>query len=94
MKKIKLTIQEIVKDFYCLGETEGFITGLAENDYINEKYLKEYHLIMKEMIDKYLPGWENKIDKEYWETNKIDEKGLILSTKLYKNFENIFYELI
>lgn len=94
MEKIKISIQEIVNDYYRLAETEGFISGLAENGYCDEKYTTQYHNDMIELIDKYLPNWRNKIDNNYWESNKEDERGLILSTILDKNFREIFYQLV
>ena len=94
-KKIKLTIQEIVKDFYNLGEKEGYISGLSEGLKLKEKDLNSYHIFLKEMIDKYIPNWKEKIDKRYWEKEcTTDEKGLIISSILYRNFTEIFYKLI
>ena len=92
--KIKLTIQEIVKDYYNLAQEEGYLTGLAEAGYCNDSDKKEYHENMKNMIDKYLPTWKDKIDKRYWENIEEDEKGLILSTTLCMNFEKIFFQLV
>lgn len=93
-KKIKLTIQEIVNDYYSLAETEGYLSGLAEVGCCEEKDKQIYHNNMKIMIDKYLPNWKDKIKKEYWESNEEDEKGIILSTILCKNFKEIFYQLV
>lgn len=94
-KKIKLTIQEIVNDFYSLAETEGFLSGLAEVGCAEEKDLEDYHNKMIDLINKYLPNWKNKIDKRYFANNASnDEKGVILSTVLCKNFKEIFYGLI
>ena len=93
-KKIQLTIQEIVNDYYCLAETEGYLSGLAEVGCCEEKDKQEYHYNMKNMIDKYLPNWKDNIEKEYWESNDEDEKGVILSTVLCENFKEIFYQLV
>lgn len=95
MNKIKLTIQEIVKDFYSLGETEGFLTGLSTGLELSDKDTKEYHSYMKELMNKYLPKWEDVIDKKYFE-KELDEveKGMILSIELYENFKHIFYQLV
>lgn len=92
--KIKLSIQEIVNDFYSLAEKEGYLNGLTEHYELNDKDKKEYHLFMKTLMNKYMPKWKSKIKKEYWETEYEDEKGLILSTTLYKNFKEIFCQLI
>ena len=95
MKKIKLTIQEIVKDFYSLGEQEGYISGLAEGFELSEKDKNDYEYFLKNMINKYLPNWEEHINKDYF-NKELDslEKNLILSIELYENFKNIFYQLI
>lgn len=91
---IKLTIQEIVNDFYSIGEENGYLTGLSENFSLSEKDKKSYHDYMKNMINKYIPDWKHKINKEYFNTNELDEKGLIIHTLLYKNFKEIFEGLI
>ena len=94
-KKIRLTIQEIVNDYYSLAEEEGYLSGLAEVGCCEESDKESYHNKMKELIDKYLPSWRNKIDDKYWEKDTSeDEKGIILSTILCKNFKEIFYQLV
>ena len=93
--KVKLTIQEIVSDYYSLAEKEGFISGLAEGYILTNNDKKIYHNFMKELMNKYLPNWKTKIGKKYWEDAKEeDDKGLILSGELNKNFKNIFYQLV
>ena len=52
MNKIKLTIQEIVKDFYSLGETEGFLTGLSTGLELSDKDTK--HPLLKDQNGKML----------------------------------------
>lgn len=95
MKKIKLTIQEIVNDYYCLAEHEGFLSGLAEANSCTDEDMKNYHNEMKDLINKYLPKWKSKIDKRYWSNDASeDEKGVILSTVLCENFKEIFYQLV
>lgn len=93
-KKIKLSIQEIVNDFYKLGETEGYLSGLASIGELCENDTKSYHEDMVDLIDKYLPNWKEKVNEKYWECKQFDEKGLILSNILYNNFKEIFYALI
>ena len=94
-EKIKLTIQEIVNDYYNLAETEGFLSGLAEANYCTEEDTIEYHNKMKDMINKYLPSWKKNINERYWANDASeDEKGVILSTVLCENFKEIFYQLI
>lgn len=95
MNKIKLTIQEIVNDYYSLAEEEGYLSGLAEVGCCEEDDKIFYHNKMKSLIEKYLPSWRNKIDKRYWAKDASeDEKGVILSTILCENFREIFYQLV
>lgn len=91
---IKLTIQEITNDFYSIGEENGYLTGLAEGYNLSDKDKKSYHETMKDMIDKYIPNWKTKINEEYFKTNELDEKGLIIHNVLYNNFKEIFEGLI
>ena len=93
-KQIKLTIQEIVNDFYNLAQEEGYLSGLGDCQGINKKNEMEYHYNMKDMIDKYIPNWNEKVDKEYFSDISDADKGLILSTILTDNFKEIFYQLI
>ncbi len=93
MKTIKLTIQEIVKDFYKLADMEGYMSGLAECYELSEKNKDEYYYTMKEMIKKYIPTYKEYLSKEYKSLESYN-KGLELSSILYKNFEEIFYKLV
>ena len=93
-KTIKLSIQEIVNDFYSLGQEEGYLSGLTKNFELEEKDVINYHNFMIRLIDKYIPNWKDKIENNYWESNSFDEKGLILSTILFNNFKEIFCELV
>lgn len=94
MIKVQLSIQEIVNDLYKIGEIEGYICGLADNELITETEKKEYHDEMKTLMDKYFPKWQTKIKNEYWNLTTEDEKGLYLSNQLFKNIKNIVCQLI
>ena len=94
MIKVQLSIQEIVNDLYKIGEIEGYICGLADNELITETEKKEYHNEMKILMDKYFPKWQTKIKNEYWNLTTEDEKGLYLSNQLFKNIKNIVCQLI
>ena len=95
MNKIKLTIQEIVDDFYSLGEEEGYLTGLSTGLELTEKDTKKYHDYMIDLMNKYLPNWKTKIKKDYFDKEKNNiEKGMILSIELHENFKHIFYQLV
>ena len=94
MQTIRLSIQEIVNDFYSLAEEEGYLSGLADSTSITDEDTKNYHNFMINLIDKYIPNWKNKIDESYWTEKSEDGKGVIISTLLCKNFKEIFYKLI
>ena len=49
---------------------------------------------MRDLIDKYIPNWNEKIDKKYFSNIRDADKGLILSTVLTDNFKEIFYQLV
>lgn len=89
--RIKLSIQEIVQDFYNLGETEGYLTGLAENLELSEKDIDMYFSFMENLGKKYLPKTFEGFIKE--ENNNL-ENGMELSKILYKNFKEMFYQLV
>ena len=92
---ITLSIQEIVNDFYCLAEEEGYLSGLAEVGCCEETDKELYHQKIKELIEKYMPNYLSKIDERYFADDASeDEKGVILSTKLTENFKEIFYGLV
>ena len=93
-KTIRLSIQEIVSDFYSLGEKEGYINGLSENYELSEQDKDNYHNFMINLINKYIPNWKEKIKEKYWNSENVDEKGLIISSILYDNFKTIFCELV
>ena len=94
MQTIRLSIQEIVNDFYSLAEQEGYLSGLAEGFELNDNDKNHYHSFMVDLIDKYIPNWRNKIDENYWTETSEDGKGVIISTLLCKNFKEIFYKLV
>lgn len=93
METIQLTIQEIVKDFYMLAETEGYMSGRAECVDLVQQDMEMYFEFVENMIKKYIPNYKKHLDEKY---NKLDlhEKGLELSAILDKNFRTIFYQLV
>lgn len=88
---ITLSIQEIINDFYQLGETEGYLTGLSEGFELTEKDMKNYFDFMVNMAKKYIPKtFENYISKDEDYVNN----GMELSSALFNNFKEIFCKLI
>lgn len=88
---IKLSIQEIVQDFYSLGENEGYLSGLAEGFVLSDKDINLYFDFIEDMGKKYLPKTFNNYFKK--ENNKL-ENGMELSKILYENFKEIFCQLV
>ena len=88
--KIQLSIQEIVEDFYSLGEKEGYLTGLSEGFEISDNDIKSYFDFMVKLGKKYLP----KTYESYIKSESDLNNGIKLSKILYDNFKEIFCQLI
>ena len=89
--KIKLSIQELIYDFYNLGETEGYLTGLSEAVILGEKEIDNYCKYIFNLSKKYLP----KTFEKYIDENEEDiDNATKLSSILFKNFTEIFCKLI
>ena len=92
---ITLSIQEIVSDFYKLAEEEGFLSGLAEVGACEESDKKAYLYEMELLANKYIPRYEEIVDKEFFAKDTTDdEKGILLSKILCEKFKEIFYKLV
>ena len=93
MDTIKLTIQEIVKDFYSLADMEGYLSCKAECFELNEEDKLQYLHLMEKLIQKYIPTYKKHLSDGY-ETLDTHDKGLELSSMLDENFREIFYKLV
>ena len=65
MNTIKLTIQEIVKDFYSLADMEGYLSGKAECFELNEEDKLQYLHLMEKLIQKYIPSRITYTNRKY-----------------------------
>ena len=92
--KIELTIQEIFNDLFFLAQEEGYLSGLADCECISEEKEIEYHCYMRDLIEKYIPKWNDIVDKKYFSDIDDHEKGLMLSKILTENFKEIIYQLV
>jgi hypothetical protein len=89
--KIKVSIQEITYDFYNLGETEGYLTGLSEAVILGEKEIENYCKFIFDMTKKYLP---NTLERYKNNDEKDIDNAIKLSSILFENFTEIFCKLI
>ena len=89
--KIRVSIQEITHDFYNLGETEGYLTGLSEAVILGEKEIENYCKFIFDMAKKYLP---NTFEKYKNNDEKDIDNAIKLSSILFENFTEIFCKLI
>ena len=94
-KKIKLTIQEIVCDFERMIRHHERLDVHFDFEKADENEIDEFHDEMLGLMEKYLPGYEKHVPKDYLkdETPTFD-KALILYGELYRNFKEMFYQLV
>ena len=95
MKKINLTIQEIVRDYESLIRYDERLSSYFDVEKAGDEDIDLYYRRMLQLIEKYLPTYEKNIDEEYF-SNKTStyEKALMLYAALYENFREIFYQLV
>ena len=94
-KKIKLTIQEIVCDFERMVRHHERLDVHFDFEKADEGEIDEFHAEMLELMEKYLPDYEKHVPKDYLkEETPLFDKGLILYGELYRNFKEIFYQLV
>lgn len=92
---MKITIDELVKDFYKLGDEEGYFSCLCEHCEITEKDEKEYYENILEITEKYIPNYEKFMGSQFFEEDTtFEEKGQMLSGLCLENFKEIFTELV
>ena len=90
--KIRLTIQEIVEDFEKLVRYDEHLDVLFDSKKADDAKIDEFYKFLTEMMEKYLPNYEKKIDFDVEEVNF--ENALKLYEKLYENFKEMFYQLV
>ena len=92
---IKLSIQEIVKDFEKLVRFDERLDALFDNKSACDKDVEEFYQTVEELIAKYIPNYEEKISPDLLADDvPTYDKALTLYKPLYRNFKEIFYKLI
>ena len=95
VKKIRLTIEEIVKDFEELIRHDERLDTLFDMEKACDDDIEKFHEEMIALMEKYLPNYRQKVSDEYFSDETTSyEKALILYNDLYENFKEIFYQLI
>ena len=94
-KKIKLTIQEIVCDFERMIRHHERLDVHFDFEKADEKEIDEFHAEMLGLMEKYLPDYEKHVPEDYLkEETPTFDKALILYGELYRNFKEIFFQLV
>ena len=91
-KPIKLTIQEIVRDFETLVRYDERLDLKFDLKKANDKDIEKFYSEMLRITEKYIPNYQNHIDGSVDEVNY--DNALKLYEMLYENFKEIFYKLI
>lgn len=91
-KTIKLSIQEIVNDFEKLVRFDERLDVLFDCKKANSNKIEEFYDFVLEMVEKYIPNYENHVDGNVHEVNY--ENALKLYGMLYENFKEILYQLV
>lgn len=94
-KKIKLTIQEIVSDFEKMVRCHERLDVLFDLEEATEYDIEKFNALVIMIGEKYLPGYESHMSEEYFsEDTPVFDKALELYGELYRNFKQMFYNLI
>ena len=93
-KKIKLTIEEIVKDFEALIRHDERLNTILDMKKFSEEDIEDFHLEMIALMEKYLPTYREKVSREYFSEDATTlNKAMILYDDLHENFRHIFCQL-
>jgi hypothetical protein len=94
-KPIKLTIQEIVKDFETLVRYDEYLDLKFDLKKANDKDIEKFYSEMLRITEKYIPTYEKFLPEEYhMDKSTAYDKALILYKMLYENFLEIFSGLV
>lgn len=94
-KKIKLSIQEVVCDFERLIRHHEHLDSLFDFEKADDATIDEFHTEMVELMEKYLPTYREHVSKEYFrDDTPTFDKALELYGELYRNFKEMFYQLV
>ena len=93
--KIKLSIQEVVCDFERLLRHHEHLGVLFDFEKADDATIDEFHKEMVSMMEKYLPTYKEHISDEYLnEDTPTFDRALELYGELYRNFKEMFYQMV
>jgi len=92
---IRLTIQEIVKDFEDLNRYDERLDVLFDMQKASDEEINDFFSHMLFLTRKYIPNFQRQVGEKYHseESTKYD-RALILYEMLYENFKEMFYKLV
>lgn len=93
--KIELTIHEIVCDFEKLIRRHERLGALFDFEKADDDEIERFHTEMVELMEKYLPTYREHLSDEYLnEDTPTFDRALELYGELYRNFKEMFYQMI
>lgn len=93
MKKIKLSIQEIINDYETCTREDERIKLFEEMEILKPKDTDEAIIILEDMCIKYIPNYKDKIPTNFNDKTSY-QKQIILNSLLESNFKEIIYALV
>lgn len=91
---IKITLDELITDFYKLADEEGYFSCLCEHCEITKNDEIEYYNNILMIVEKYIPKYEKFLGSQYFkEETTYEQKGQMLSQLAMNNFKELFYGL-
>ena len=91
--EIKVSIQEIVKDFEELVRYDERLGVQFDSNMANDEEIAKFNTFIMDMVNKYIPGYERHLD-EPLSGEDTYEDALVIYRMLYENFREIFFNLI
>lgn len=94
-KKITLSIQEMVCDFEKLVRSHERLDVQFDFEKADDDEIDRFHTLMVEQMEKYLPNYREHISEEYFrDDTPTFDRALELYGELYKNFKEMFYQMV
>ena len=95
MKKIRLSIQEIVRDFEMMIRYHERLDAEFDFEKATDTEIEEFRLHMVEMTEKYLPTYKEHLSEDYFKPDTpAFDRALELYGELYENFRHMFYQML
>ena len=95
VKKIQLSIQEIVCDFEKIVRYHERLDVQFDFEKADDKEISRFNSEMVAMAEKYIPNYKKHVSEEYFKDyTPTFDRALELYGMLYENLKEIFYQLI